>query len=254
MANLPKINTDPITDPLKSALVKTAGMLLKSDKDVDTLLGDLLLDVQNQNVYGDGKTFVDLVPARRLRSIKEEYKILKKDPEFDLREFVTRHFYDATEGVYQRAYESHPEHTPLEHIDELWKFLERRNRVTRGSLIPLPHTYVVPGGRFNEQFYWDTYFIMLGLASTNKWKMIEGMMKNYSHLIRKFGYIPTANRTYLLSRSQPPFFSHMVKLLSAKRGKQVLREYLPYLSLEYRFWMRGRSRVATTEQVRIEEW
>lgn len=245
--NLPKINTDPLTDPIKSALVKTAAMLLKSDKDMDDLLGDLLLDVQNQNVYGDGKTFVDLVPARRLRSIKEEHKLLKKDPEFDLREFVTRHFYDATEGVYLRAYESSPEHTPLEHIDELWKFLERRNRVTRGSLIALPHKYIVPGGRFNEQFYWDTYFIMLGLASSGKWNEIENMMKNFAHQIRKYGYIPTANRSYLLSRSQPPFFSHMVRLLATHKGKNVLRAYLPYLLAEYRFWMKGRAKLAQTD-------
>ena len=242
-----KINTTPLVDPLKATLVKTAGVLLKSGKNVDEKLGDLLLAVQQDNVYGDGKTFVDLVPARRLRSIKEEYAVVKHDPDFDLREFVTRHFYDATEGVYQRAYESHPDHTPLEHIDELWKFLERRNRVTRGSLLALPHTYIVPGGRFNEQFYWDTYFIMLGLASAGKWKTIEGMMKNYAYLIRKYGYIPTANRTYLLSRSQPPFFSHMVRLLAKKRGKKVLREYLPYLVAEYRFWMRGRTKVNATE-------
>ncbi len=242
-----KIKTDIITDPLKSALVKTTGILLKNDKDVDDNLGELLLDVQKMNVYGDGKTFVDLVPARRLRSIKEEYKLLKKDPDFDLRDFVLRHFYDATEGVYQRVYESSPEHTPLEHIDELWTFLERRNRVTRGSLLALPHKYIVPGGRFNEQFYWDTYFIMLGLASSGRWRSIDGMMKNYTYQIRKYGYIPTANRSYLLSRSQPPFFSHMVELLANKRGKNVLREYLPYLATEYRFWMKGRTKLADTE-------
>lgn len=247
MATIPKINTKPLTDPLKSALVKTTGVLLKYDKDIDAVLGELLLDVQNQNVYGDGKTFVDLVPARRLRSIKEEYKLLKKDPEFDLREFVTRHFVDATEGVYQRVYESSPDHTPLEHIDELWKFLERRNRVTRGSLLALPYKYIVPGGRFNEQFYWDTYFIMLGLASSGKWTQIENMMKNYVHQIRKYGYIPTANRTYLLSRSQPPFFSHMVRLLATHKGKSVLRGYLPYLMTEYRFWMKGKAKLAQTE-------
>ncbi len=242
-----KINTAPLVDPVKSALVKTTGVLLKSGKDIDEQLGELLLDVQRENVYGDGKTFVDLVPARRLKSITEEYALLKQDPEFDLRDFVTRHFYDATEGVYQRAYESSPDHTPLEHIDELWKFLERRNRSRRGSLLPLPHTYIVPGGRFNEQFYWDTYFIMLGLASTGKWKLIEGMMKNYTHLIRAYGYIPTANRSYLLSRSQPPFFSHMVRLLAAKRGNAALREYLPYLAAEYRFWMKGRTKLSHTE-------
>ncbi|HWT40702.1 MAG TPA: alpha,alpha-trehalase TreF [Dongiaceae bacterium] len=243
-----KIDTQDISNSLKAALVKTTGVLLKNDKDVDERLGELLLAVQKMNVYGDGKTFVDLVPSRRLKSIKEEYALVKNDPAFDLREFVTRHFYDATEGVYQRVYESSPDHTPLEHIDELWKFLERRNRATRGSLLALPYTYIVPGGRFNEQFYWDTYFIMLGLASTGKWKLIEGMMKNYSHEIRKYGYIPTANRTYLLSRSQPPFFSHMVRLLGTKQGsRRILREYLPYLTAEYRFWMKGRTRVTTSE-------
>ena len=94
-----KINTKPLVDPLKATLVKTTGVLLKTGKDIDEKLGDLLLAVQQDNVYGDGKTFVDLVPARRLRSIKEEYAVVKNDPNFDLREFVTRHFYDATEGV-----------------------------------------------------------------------------------------------------------------------------------------------------------
>tara|TARA_Y100000114_G_scaffold157257_1_gene188527 strand:- start:3973 stop:5553 length:1581 start_codon:yes stop_codon:yes gene_type:complete len=239
-----KINTDT----LKSAMVNTTGRLLRaSDKDVDDRLGELLADVQRMNVYGDGKTFVDLVPNRRLRSIKEEYKLLKKDPHFDLREFVARHFYDATEGVYQRGYESSPDHTPLEHIDELWKFLERRNRKKRGSLLPLPNKYIVPGGRFTEQFYWDSYFIMLGLASNDDWQTIEGMLGNFTYQIRKYGFIPTANRDYLSSRSQPPFFSHMVRLMEKYKGKKALREYLPYLVDEHRFWMKGRSKLADTE-------
>ncbi len=238
-----KINATPLIEPLKAAVVKTAAILPKSDQTLDERLGEILLAVQQTNVYGDGKTFVDLVPSRRLKSIREEYALLKEDPDFDLRDFVTRHFYDATEGVSQRTYESSPDHTPLEHIDELWKFLERRNRSTKGSLLALPYKYIVPGGRFNEQFYWDTYFIMLGLASSGTWKPIEEMMKNYAHMIRTFGYIPTANRTYLLSRSQPPFFSHMVRLLASKKGNNVLREYLPYLTAEYWFWMRGRSKL-----------
>lgn len=239
-----KINTDPI----KTALVKASGVLLRaSDRDIDERLGELLDDVQKMNPYGDGKTFVDLVPSKRLRTIKEEYALLKKDPSFDLREFLSRHFYDATEGVYPKVYKNNPEHTPLEHIDELWEFFERRNRVSRGSLLALPHSYVVPGGRFNEQFYWDTYFIMLGLASAGKWRRIEGMMKNYAYQIRKYGYIPTANRSYLLSRSQPPFFSHMVRLLATHKGNGVLRDYLPYLAAEYRFWMRGQTKLKDAE-------
>jgi alpha,alpha-trehalase len=105
----------------------------------------------------------------------------------------------------------------------------------------------VPGGRFSEQFYWDSYFIMLGLAADKKWDMIEGMMKNYTYMIRKFGFIPTANRTYFLSRSQPPFFSHMVRLLARHKGRRVLVEYLPYMLAEYRFWMKGRSELKKEE-------
>ncbi len=236
------------TEALKTMLVKAAGLLLKNDKDADESLGELLLDVQRANIYGDGKIFVDLVPAKRIRSVKEEYALAKQDPLFDIREFVSRHFYDATDGVYQKEYTTNPKHSPLEHIEALWGVLERRNRVTRGSLLPLPYAYVVPGGRFNEQFYWDTYFIMLGLASSQRWDMVEGMVRNFAHQIRKYGYIPTANRSYLLSRSQPPFFSHMVELLAIKRGRsKVLREYLPYLVAEYRFWMRGTNKLHKTE-------
>lgn len=242
-----KINTEPITGPLKAALVKTTGMLLKSSKDVDEQLGDLLLDVQQANVYGDGKTFVDLVPTGRIESIREEYQLVKNDPHFDLREFVSRHFHEGETRSSDVQYVTNPKHTPLEHIDELWNFLERKNHTARGSLLALPYTYIVPGGRFKEQFYWDSYFIMLGLASSGKWKRIEGMMKNFAHEIRIHGYIPTANRSYLLSRSQPPFFSHMVQLLAVHRGRRVLRDYLPYLTAEYRFWMKGRVKIKDTE-------
>ena len=245
-----KINSDLLkinSDLIKSSLVSATGTLLKSKKGFDEKLGELLLDVQHNRVYDDGKTFVDLVPAKRLKSIKEEYDFVRKDPDFNLQAFVSKHFYDATDGVYEHIYKSNPKHTPLEHISSLWTFLERKNRLTRGSLLALPHKYIVPGGRFNEQFYWDSYFIMIGLASEDKWKEIELMIKNYAYMIRTYGYIPTANRSYLLSRSQPPFFSHMVRLLEKKKGRNALREYLPLLISEYRFWMRGRTKLLTTE-------
>lgn len=231
-----KINKDAI----KTALVKTTGVLIRSKKSPDELLGDLFLDVQNQQIYPDGKTFVDLVPKKRIKSIQEEYTLLRQDPEFDLREFVGRHFYDLSTTIHKKdPFEVRPDEPIEDHIARLWSHLERRNRVDRGSLVALPHKYIVPGGRFNEQFYWDTYFIMLGLAAEGKWSLIEGMIKNYAHMIRKYGFIPTANRTYFLSRSQPPFFALMVQLLAQHKGKKVLREYLPLLIQERRFWMKG---------------
>jgi alpha,alpha-trehalase len=229
----------PREDKLKSALVATAGALVPLSKSPDEALGDLFSDVQKEQVYGDGKTFVDLIPRRRMKQIQQEYLLAKSDPEFDLRDFVSRHFYEFS--GYQTAYHTDPNMNVREHIAELWSVLERKNRRNRGSLIALPHAYIVPGGRFSEQFYWDSYFIMLGLAADNRWDMIEGMIKNYAYMIRKFGFIPTANRTYFLSRSQPPFFSQMVKLLARHKGRsRTYVEYLPYMLLEYRFWMKGR--------------
>lgn len=233
-------------DKAKSSLVSTTGFLMPEKKGHDEHLDALFEEVQHSRVYADGKTFVDLMPVRHLKQIKDDYKKRHKEEGFNLQDFVLNNFYDGAADLHDK-YVTNPNHTPLEHVSQLWRVLERRNRVQRGSLTALPYKYIVPGGRFNEQFYWDSYFIMLGLATEEKWEMIEGMMKNYAFEIRKYGFIPTANRSYFLSRSQPPFFSHMVTLLMKKKGRRVLREYLPYLIAEYRFWMKGYSKLATTD-------
>lgn len=233
----------PGDDMIKSALVATAGALMRTNKSPDEAMGALFSDVQQRRIYDDGKTFVDLIPRKRMQQIKKEYLLEKNDPNFDLREFVNRHFYEFEHTA--PTFHTDSRRTAREHITALWTVLERRNRRDRGSLIALPHKYVVPGGRFSEQFYWDSYFIMLGLATDGQWSMIEGMMKNYAYMIRKFGFIPTANRTYFLSRSQPPFFSHMVRLLARHNGKRLTYlEYLPYMLAEYRFWVKGRKSVS----------
>jgi alpha,alpha-trehalase len=245
---MPKPLRLPRSDHLKTNLVKTAGALLSTGKSPDEALGELFQQVQRNKLYEDGKTFVDLVPRGRMRAIQKEYLLAKQDPEFDLREFVNRHFYEFSPHSSREEYHTNTHHTASEHISELWDVLERRNRLTRGSLLALPYPYIVPGGRFSEQFYWDSYFIMLGLAADDRWEMVEGMMKNYTFMIRKFGFIPTANRSYFLSRSQPPFFSYMVRLLAGHKGRtSTFAEYLPYMLAEYRFWMKGRLKLSKTE-------
>lgn len=234
------VKAQPRHEKIKSALAMAAGILGRTSPSPDEAMKELFADVQTARVYSDGKVFPDLVPRRRMKEIQKEYLLAKADPDFDLREFVSRHFYEF--GHPEAQYSSNPTHTPRQHITELWHVLERRNRRARGSLIAIPHSYIVPGGRFSEQFYWDSYFIMLGLAVDNHWDMIEGMIKNYCYMLTKFGLVPTANRTYFLSRSQPPFFVHMVKLLARhKGGRRTLLEYLPYLVLERRFWMKGKN-------------
>lgn len=227
----------PKEEKIKSTFVATAGGLISVPKSPDEAMGELFRDVQKSGIYGDGKIFPDLIPRKRMEQIQNEYMLAKNDPHFNLREFLSLHFYKYS--AYDTKFVAKPGVDPREHIADLWKFLERKNRRDRGSLISLPNPYIVPGGRFTEQFYWDSYFIMLGLAADGEWNLIEGMVKNFAHMIRKFGFIPTANRTYFLSRSQPPAFSLMVKLLSTHKGRtRTLVEYLPYMLLEYHFWMK----------------
>ncbi len=113
--------------------------------------------------------------------------------------------------------------------------------VEGSSLIPLPYPYIVPGGRFDEIYYWDSYFSMLGLQVSGKIDVIESMLDNFSWLIENVGYIPSGNRTYYLGRSQPPFYALMVDLLAEEKGCEVFVKYLPSLEKEYAFWMSGRT-------------
>ena len=115
--------------------------------------------------------------------------------------------------------------------------------VVGSSRVPLPHPYVVPGGRFREIFYWDSYFTMLGLKESGEVDLMRGMLDNFAYLIDQFGFIPNGNRTYFLSRSQPPYFSLMVNLLAEIDGPNVFMKYGPQLQQEYSFWMDGRYEV-----------
>jgi alpha,alpha-trehalase len=204
----------------------------------DELLGELFADVQLKRVHADGMTFVDQVPAERMNKILKTYERQRENPNFNLHKFVAEYFKDYL-AEQRLDYHSNPENTITQHVTELWDVLTRTAYKNSGSLVALPYPYIVPGGRFGAQFYWDTYFTMQGLAASGRWDLVEGMVKNYAFMIRKIGYIPTANRTYFLSRSQPPFFAHMVRLLAEEKGKLTLVRYLPYLLTEYRFWMKG---------------
>jgi len=79
----------------------------------------------------------------------------------------------------------------------------------------------VPGGRFREVYYWDSYFTMLGLKESGEVDLIEDIVKNFASLINRYGFIPNGNRTYYLSRSQPPYFSMMVEVLAGLKGDSI---------------------------------
>jgi alpha,alpha-trehalase len=205
-------------------------------------LGQLFEEVQLKNILGDGKTFPDCIPKRSLIDINHDYLVAKNSPSFNLEEFVRSNF--SLPREYSTGYKSDSNKTVQQHINELWNFLTRQPDQENSSLIALPNPYVVPGGRFREIYYWDSYFTMLGLKASGRIDLIQNMVDNFAFLIEKFGYVPNGNRTYFLGRSQPPFFSLMIKLLSEELNDvNVLRKYQPYLEKEYFFWMRGADKV-----------
>lgn len=102
----------------------------------------------------------------------------------------------------------------LNYINSYWPRIMRENTHDRGTLIGLPYPYVVPSDSemFQEMYYWDSYFIALGLVHTSHRQLVRHMTDNMAYLLDRFGLIPNGTRYYFLSRSQPPFFMDMVRL------------------------------------------
>jgi alpha,alpha-trehalase len=206
-------------------------------------LGELFEKIQTGEIFPDSKTFVDCTPNSDFSSILDCY-IQEKDKEgFSLSDFVNKHFVLPT--TYSENYVPLKNRTITQHIEGLWDVLTRETKESKNSLIPLPFPYIVPGGRFREMFYWDSYFTMLGLQISKRVDLIQNMVDNFAYLVDHFGYIPNGNRTYFLGRSQPPFFACMIQLLNEEKGENIFVKYLPQLEKEYHFWMKGIDNVST---------
>jgi alpha,alpha-trehalase len=105
------------------------------------------------------------------------------------------------------------------------------------GLLYLPHPYVVPGGRFNEMYGWDSYFIELGLLRDGRLALAKEMADNFLYEIRSYGKIINANRTYYLTRSQPPFLTEMLLAVYRKTGdRKWLADAVPQIERYYRYW------------------
>jgi len=212
-------------------------MLLKEYFFIESL-GSLYTDVQSKEIFSDSKFFVDCVPIFSSGEIIAKYDEAKLKNGFDLKKFVSDHFIFPAEA----GNDYHSANNPVkEHLEELWDVLKRTPANTGGTLISLPHDYIIPGGRFREIYYWDSYFTMLGLQVSKRFDTIQHMVDNFAFLIDTIGFVPNGNRTYYLGRSQPPFFALMVKLLSEEKGEAILLQYQSQLEKEYSFWMDGAS-------------
>lgn len=117
--------------------------------------------------------------------------------------------------------------------------LQSPDALRRHGLLYLPHPYVVPGGRFNEMYGWDSYFINLGLLASGRVEQAKQMVDNHLYQVKHYGKVLNANRTYYLSRSQPPFLASMVSdVLAVNHDLDWLRDAWDALQRTYDFWVR----------------
>ena len=193
------------------------------------------------HIFSDSKQFADATFREAPRDIVAAWRSQHLEPGFSLPEFVKAHF--DSEAVVTVPPPTTDKNL-CRHIQDLWGTLIRpiKTTTTGTSLLSLPYPAIVPGGRFREVYYWDSYFSLLGVAESGRASVIDDMVKNFAYLINTYGHVPNGTRTYYLSRSQPPFFYAMVALTEPKDTAAAFARYLPELRKEYSFWMDGEDR------------
>lgn len=210
------------------------------------LFGPLFAAVQERGLFSDSKTFADATPRYPAAEILSDWQTETPGDDAALRAFVASRFDLPAENMPPPL-----DARPLApHICALWEELTRTATGAPGSSeIALPKPFVVPGGRFRELYYWDSYFTMLGLARSGRQDLIEDMIANFGSLLDRFGSIPNGTRSYYLTRSHPPFFNLMASL-SHDRSEAARRRRLQWMRIEHVFWMQGADALAPGTQAR----
>jgi len=223
------------------------------EQSMDFFKSELFKRVQLSGMFSDSKTFTDAIPKQPLAQILAAYQQTITDSAITdakdiddeaLARFIDDNFILPTSNEIIIA---QPSSNINEQIHALWQGLRKSaDTEHNSSLLPLSHPYIVPGGRFREIYYWDSYFTALGLLESNKLELVEAMLANFVDLQTRYGCIPNGNRSYYLSRSQPPILGLMVELiLPFKTNKaQFLSHYIQGIETEYNFWMRGQAQIS----------
>lgn len=195
--------------------------------------GDLLRTVQLARIFPDSKTFVDLKLAHTESVTMANFTNLMKETNNNpsreqIRSFVDDNFIDGDELINWNPPDFDPNPPLLDQIADpklrqfakdiinIWPGLGRKVssdvavNSDQYSFIYVPNGFIVPGGRFKELYYWDSFWIIRGLLISNMKQTAKGMIENFLHLVNKLGYIPNGSRIYYLGRSQPPLLTLMV--------------------------------------------
>ena len=126
----------------------------------------------------------------------------------------------------------------------------RPEELSAPGLLYLPNPYIVPGGRFNEMYGWDSYFILLGLEADHHEGLAKGIVDNFLFEVENYGSVLNANRTYYLTRSQPPFLTEMIRAVledpasfpATRAGRAEVHDWLAHAyaiaEKDYSTWTR----------------
>ncbi len=215
---------------------------------------DLFKQVQMAALFADSKTFADAVLKSDLQTIldtftEEQRRAAKEGVEVDLQAFVATHFEipDADNATTDKQFAS-----VAQYIEFMWEVLTRTpDTQHQDSLIALTRPYIVPGGRFREIYYWDSYFTALGLVDAGHTAMAVNMLENFIDIINEVGCVPNGNRAYYHSRSQPPVLALFYDLLKDELTEEQKRYVIDGLKKEYAFWMQSGPGNATSAQTQM---
>ncbi|XP_007934648.1 trehalase [Orycteropus afer afer] len=228
--------------------------------------GDLLHQVQMARLFQDDKQFVDMplsmAPDQVLQSFKELAKAHNSTiPQQQLQEFVEKHFQAVgqelqpwTPGDWKESPQFLQKISDAKlqawagQLHQLWKKLGKKmkpevlSHPEKFSLIYSQQPFIVPGGRFVEFYYWDSYWVMEGLLLSEMPETVKGMLQNFLDLVKTYGHIPNGGRVYYLQRSQPPLLTLMMdRYVTYTNDIAFLRENIGTLDLELNFWAENRS-------------
>lgn len=224
--------------------------------------GPLLNTVQMAGLYNDSKTFVDMKikmsPNITLEHFYDMMSRTDSNPtKADIQEFVNQNF-DPEGSEFEDWRPSDWKHNPgflakikdpLLHkwasaLNDLWLDLGRKMKEAVKespdlySIIYVEQPFIVPGGRFREFYYWDSYWIIKGLLLSEMRTTAKGMVNNLLSIVDRYGFIPNGGRIYYLMRSQPPLLIPMVQLLMEDTDDlEYLREHIHTLDKEFDYWM-----------------
>uniref|UniRef100_A0A2S2PC56 Trehalase n=1 Tax=Schizaphis graminum TaxID=13262 RepID=A0A2S2PC56_SCHGA len=219
--------------------------------------GPLLHDVQMSGTFNDSKEFVDM---RLLHSPNETMKTfmeMKKFGNFNIKSFIQNHFdnstnefeeWKPTDWNLRPKFINEIKDEKLQlwaiELNSIWKQLGRkikddvRLNPERYSIVYVPNPIIVPGGRFREMYYWDSYWIIRGLLLCEMKNTVKGMLINYVSMINTFGHIPNGGRIYYTKRSQPPMMLPMIhSYVEATHDMQFLAENIDMLEKEFTYWI-----------------